>query len=132
MSCCSATSLVDALAQAFSMTEDELCKGVCELLYESHTDVARVVDTWLLDAGVTCKQYLSRVVNHGSAVDGLFVWLAANLMKQHINIIHATGIWTTRASELVIMTNAALVFIMDCFLTVQKMHLGSVKGLESD
>ncbi len=28
----SATSLVDALAQAFSMTEDELCKGVCELL----------------------------------------------------------------------------------------------------
>ncbi len=78
---CSASLLVDALAQAFSMTEDDMCKGVHELLYELHTDVARVVDMWLLDAGVLCKQYLSCVVNHGSAVDGLFVWLAANLMK---------------------------------------------------
>ncbi len=124
--------LVDALAQAFAMTEDDMHKGVCELLYESHTDVARVVDTWLLDAGVSRKQYLSHVVNCGSAVDGLFVWLAANLMKQHINIIHATRIWTTRASEIVIMTNAALVFIMDCFLVVWKMHLESVKGSDSD
>ncbi len=107
-------------------------KGVCELLYESYMDMARVVDMQLLDAGITCKQYLSWVVNHGLAVDGLFVWLATNLMKQHINIIHATGIWTMRASELVIMTNAALVFIMDCFLIVRKMHLDSVKGSESN
>ncbi len=63
-------------------------------------------------------------------MDGLFVWLAANFMQSHVNIIHARGVWTTRASETVVMTDAALVYILGCFLSVRAMRLECPKWLD--
>ena len=64
---------------------------------------------------------MSQVVNRGAAIDRLFVWLATHSQNQHLNIVHAGGIWTTRASEMVVMTDAALIFIIRYFLSTQKM-----------
>ncbi len=69
----SANLLVEALAHVFSMMEVDLHLKVWDMLSESHTSVAVVCDEWLLRARVSQKQYLSRVVNRGIAIDRLFV-----------------------------------------------------------
>ncbi len=73
----STSSLVEALAYALHTEEVELWKGVRDLVFESHNEVAEVIDQWLLTAAVSRKQYLSWVVNRDSVIDGLFIWLAA-------------------------------------------------------
>ncbi len=59
----SASMLVEALSHTLGMHEDALKLGVKQLLAESLTLVAEVIDEWLLTAGVTRKQYLSQVMN---------------------------------------------------------------------
>ena len=111
------------MANAFHTTEDELRLKVRNLLYETHNETAKVCDEWLLCAGISCKQYLSRVVNRGAAIDGLFNWFATCSQNQHLNIVHVAGIWTTRASEMIVMMDAALIFIIRCFLLTRKMSV---------
>ncbi len=94
---------------------------VHDLLYEMHNKTVEVCDEWIMRADVLRKQYLSRVVNRGLAINGLYVWLAAHSQNHHLNIIHTGGIWTTRASEMVVMMDAALVFIIRCFLSTTTM-----------
>ncbi len=53
--------------------------------------------------------------------------LSAVYSKRHINIVHGGGVWTTRASELVVMMDSTLVFIIRCFLLTPPMCLLSVK-----
>ncbi len=94
--------------------------------------MAEVIDEWLFTAGITRKQYLSQVINRGSSIDGLFVWLAAVHMGCHLNIIHGAGIWMTRASETVVMTDCAIVFIIHCFMSTPSMHLTAAKDSPQD
>ncbi len=85
-----------AWSRLWHTDEVELWKGVRDLVFESHNEVAEVVDQWLLTAAVSRKQYLSCVVNRDLVIDGLFIWLAARWRGVHLNIMHTTGIWTTR------------------------------------
>ncbi len=68
------------------------------------------------------------------AIDGLFVWLAAQGQSQHLNIVHAGSIWTAQASEMVIMTDPTLIFIIGYFLSMPKMnaHYDKDQSLDSD
>ena len=108
----SSSMLIDALSNALGIGEDDLCLGIRDLLNKLHTSTAEVVDDWLLLVGVTRCQYLTKVVNHGASIDRLFVWLAVVFSGVYLNIIHAAGIWTSHATEIVVMTDAALIFIM--------------------
>ena len=128
----SSSMLIDALSNALGIGEDDLCLGIRDLLNELHTPVAEVVDDWLLLAGVTRCQYLAKVVNHGASIDRLFVWLAAVFSGKHLNIIHTAGIWTSHATEIMVMTDAALIFIIWCFLSMPAMHLSVAKSGSSD
>ncbi len=125
----STSNLVKALAYTLHTDEDDLWKGVRDLVFESHNEVAEVVDQWLLTAAVSRKQYLSCVVNRDSVIDGLFVWLAARWRGVHLNIVHATGIWITRQSDIVVMMDTKLVFIMPCFLSTCALQLQEVNKL---
>ena len=69
--------MIKVLCHAFEVDEDHLHLDVKKVLHESHTEVVEVVDDWLLHTGTTCSQYLTKVVNHKSAVDSLFAWLAS-------------------------------------------------------
>ena len=86
---------------------------------------AEVIDKWLQQEATTRAQYISKVVNRKSSIDGLFVWLAAVSQSCHMNIIHAGGVWTTCASELVVMTDASIMYIMHCFLSIPAMYLAN-------
>ncbi len=110
----SSSMLIDALSSVLGIGED-LCLGIRDLLKESHTLVAEVVDDWLQLAGLTRHQYLAKVVNCGASINGLFVWLAAVFSGKHLNIMHATGIWTLHATEIVVMTDVVLIYIIRCF-----------------
>ncbi len=87
--------MIKALCHAFEVEEDHLQLEVKQVLHESHMEVAVVVDDWLVWTGTSHPQYLTKVVNQKSAVDGLFVWLAAVSQEVHLNIIHTKGIWTS-------------------------------------
>ena len=119
----SSSLLVEALATALETTEDEL-----RLSYP-----AIMVDTWLELHGISCPQYLYKVVNRKSTIDGLFVWLVAWSCQKHINIFHALGVWTSRECDIAVFTDAALVFVVHCFLAVPAMRLTlSKRDLDSD
>ena len=128
----SSSMLIDALSSTLGIGEDDLCLGIRDLLKESHTLVAEVVDDWLQLVGVTRYQYLAKVVNLGASIDGLFVWLAVVFSGKHLNIIHATGIWTLCVTERVVMTDVVLIYIIRCFLSTPAMHLSVTKNVSSD
>ena len=65
-------------------------------------------------------------------VDGLFPWLAIQGTGWHINIMHAGGIWTSRHSELVVMTNATIVLMLGCFLVTQPIVCGQPVKEDND
>ncbi len=99
---------------------------VKRVLYEAHMEVSKVIDSWLLATNTSHAQYMMKVVNCKSAVDGLFLWLSAVSQSCHINLLHAGGLWTTRESETVVMTDPTIVYILQCFLSTPAMHLSTL------
>ncbi len=77
--------------------------------------------------GITRKEYLWQVVNRNVPTDGLFVWLSIHVWAQHINIIHPGGIWSSRLSEVPVLTDATVILVLHCFLTSLKMTLSDKK-----
>ncbi len=65
------------------------------------------------------------MVNRKSAVDGLFAWLSTVSQNCHLNIVHAKGIWTSRKSDIVVLTDPTVVFVVYCFIASPAMHLTS-------
>ncbi len=92
---------------------------------------AEVIDSWLEFHHISRAQYLQKVVNRKSSIDGLFVWMAAWACDVHLNMLHASGIWTTYKLDIPVFTDPGIVFIVRCFLAVPAMHLGLPKD-ESD
>ncbi len=60
-------------------------------------------------------------------IDGLFLWLSVHTCQQHINIVYPGGIWTLRQSEIVVLTNATITLVVNCFLLSLKMEQFSVQ-----
>ena len=85
------------------------------------------IEQWLIQHGITRKEYLRQVVNRKVLADGLFMWLSVHAQAQHINIIHPGGIWSSRLSEVPVLTDAAIVLVLCCFLTSPKMTLSDKK-----
>ena len=52
----------------------------------------------------------------GGKVDRLFVWLASIASHLHLNLVHDSGIWTTRASKNPDLRDALVVIIEHHFL----------------
>ena len=61
------------------------------------------------------------MVNRRHPVDGLFLWLAVWVVRQHMNLIHASGIWMSCYSEITVLTDASIIMIIGCFLVTPKM-----------
>ncbi len=123
--------IIEALCHAFEVEEDHLSLEVKCVLNESHTEVAMVVDEWLIQTGTLHSQYLTKVVNHKSAIDGLFAWVAAVLQGVHLNIIHATGIWISWKSDITVLTDPTIVYVLRCFISAPAMHLQDPEKDES-
>lgn len=76
---------------------------------------------------------MTKVVSRKSSIDGLFIWLAAVSQGCHLNILHAGRVWTTQESEMVVMMDATIVYIVHCFLSTQAMRLTDpAKDLSTD
>ncbi len=95
----SALDLVGALAIAFGIDQDELWLRVRDAVVVDDHEIQTGVEGWLRAYAISRKQYLHYVVNHRWPADGLFVWLAVRVMHQHLNLLHVSGIWTSRKSE---------------------------------
>ncbi len=52
----------------------------------------------------------------GSEPDGLFMWLIAQCLGTHLNLIHANGIWSTRCSGVPDLWDPAIVFVIGHYL----------------
>ncbi len=48
----------------------------------------------------------------GSEPNGLFMWLTAQSLNMHLNLIHANGIWSTRCSGVPDLWDPAIVFVI--------------------
>ena len=76
---------------------------------------------------------MTKVVNRKSAVDSLFAYLISAVSQDsHLNVLHTTGIWTTRRSEITVLTDPTIVYIVQCFLATPVMHLAIDKNKSSD
>ena len=115
--------MIEVLCHAFEVDKDHLHLDVKKVLHESYTEVAVVVDEWLLHTGATHPQYLTKVVNCKSAIDSLFAWLATVSQGVHLNIIHTRGIWTSHRSDITVMSDPTIVYVLRCFVSTPAMHL---------
>ncbi len=85
------------------------------------------IESWLISHRIIRKEYLKHVVNRHLPIDGLFLWLAVWAAEQHVNVLHAGGIWTLRQCEIPVLTDATIVLVLGCFLTSPQMQLGCPK-----
>ena len=113
--------LLGALSPAFGIQPDDLCVHVHDMFTSMDREVQTVVENWLISYSIMRKQYLCFVVNRRKPIDGLFLWLSVHTMRQHINVLHASGVWTSRCSDITILTDASLVLILNCCLVTKLM-----------
>ena len=118
--------MVAALSHTFGISESELCQSVLQKFDESDFDVQTMVADWQNTRGVTRHQYARSIRGANSKVDGLFIWLVVQCVWQHLNLMHASGIWTSRRSEYVVMTDSTIVLMISGFLSVTRMDLASL------
>ncbi len=88
------------------------------MMQMSDRSIQSVIEQWLSEIGMSCRQYLQRVVNKHTPIDGLFLWLSVFMSGCHINIVHVGGIWTSRLSEICVLTDTCIMLILKCFLYV--------------
>ena len=120
-------TMVEALSRIFNTETDELRLAVRDLFNLDDAEVQNTVGPWLESCGITRKEYLWKIVNKKVPCDGLFVWLASQAKRQHINVFHASGIWTTRKPEIVVMTDPGIILVLKCFLSVAPITLAMLK-----
>ena len=123
--------MCDALARAFGCSEEDVCLSVRDVFSRDDKVIQVVIDDWLMCHVITRRQYIRQIVNLKWPVDGLFPWLAVHGRQQHINIMHAAGIWTSHCSELVIMTDATIMLVLHCFLVTLPMAVAPTPKVEN-
>lgn len=77
---------------------------------------AYTVDKCLQQKGLSLKQYITKVGNVGSPIDGLFVWLVSWCFNQHVNVVHSDGVWTTRRSVIPDLHDPTIVLMLNSYL----------------
>ncbi len=128
----SAPDLVTVVALALGMKPEILCLCVQDVVVCNDQEIQVAVESWLMNYSITKKQYLCFIVNCRKLVDGLFVWLSVHVMQQHVNILHASGVWTSWRSDITVLTDASVVLILNCCLYTQKMSCTPVKDADPE
>ena len=54
--------------------------------------------------------------NVGKQIDGLFLWLSSFVLKEHINVVHGDGIWTTHCAAVPNLQDLTVVFILGYYM----------------
>ncbi len=85
------------------------------------------IENWLISYGITRKQYLCFVVNRCKPIDGLFVWLVVYATRNHLNILHTSGVWTSRRNDITVLMDASVVLVVNCALFTPKMSHNAIK-----
>ncbi len=85
-----------------------------------------------MNYGLSKKQYLQFVVNRRKLIDGLFLWLADHVARRHVNVIHASGIWTSSRSDIMVLTDASIVLILNCVLYTKQMSWEAIKKCDNE
>ena len=111
----------DLLSAAFGEDVDDLWIQVRDAILGSDHEIQVAIEQWLMSYGLLWKQYLHFVVNHHCPIDGLFLWIAVHLHRQHINIMHVLGVWTSRWSDIMVLMDATIILVLNCYLSTYKM-----------
>ncbi len=64
----------------------------------------------------------------GSEPNGLFLWLIAQCLGMHINLIHTNGIWSTRCSGVPDLWDPAIVFVIGHYLAALAVQMHKEEG----
>ncbi len=121
-------TMIATLVHTFKTTPQELCQSALQKFDKPDFEVQTTIADWLNICGILRHQYARSISSSKSKADGLFIWLAVHCTKQHLNLIHASGIWTSCKSEYVVTTDPAIVLLILGFLSVTKM--GTVELLD--
>ncbi len=108
------------------MSPQELHQSVLQKFNEPDFAVQTTIADWLNVHGLLRHQYARSMSSSKAKADGLFVWLAIQCIKQHLNLMHASGIWTLHKSEYVIMTDPTIVLLISSFLLVTKVSMAEL------
>ena len=65
---------------------------------------------------MTRAGYLTMVSNLGSTLDGLFLWLLAQCLGIHLNLIYANGIWMTRRNAIPDLCDPVIILAIGHFM----------------
>ena len=109
-----------ALTRATGLIEADLHLCVKQSLRSDSRKVQEILQTWLQQTSLTKARYLTAVSNLGSAPDGLFLWLIAQCLGIHLNLIHANGIWTMRRDTILDLHDPVIVFALGHFMAMQE------------
>ncbi len=118
---------MEAIVQLFGLPVEELRLKVHNVFNLDDRAIQTTNEKWLMDHGIMCKEYLRRVVNRYTIVDRLFLWLSVHASQQYINVLHPGGIWTSRWSEIMVLTDATITLVVNCFLLSPKIEQFSVQ-----
>ena len=110
------TDLVPALYMALKVSERDLRVYVQDEFLNRKSFIHTTVQRWLESGLLSEAQLLTKYTTLGGKVDGLFMWLASITSCLHLNLVHDSGIWTTRASENLDLRDALVVTTEHHFL----------------
>ncbi len=107
-----------ALEVAFGLSEIEAHLCVKKMILEATLEVKLVVQQWLDSVGITLPCYISLVLNVGSKVDGLFIWILSRSLDTHFSVVHASGMWTSRCNAVPNLQDLVVVLTLSAVLAV--------------
>ncbi len=123
----SAADLLGEVSGTFGIDLDALRILMRDQVTSNDREVQIAIENWLISYGITKKQYLCFVVNRCKPIDGLFVWLVVHTTRNHLNILHASGVWTSRRSDITVLMDASVILVVNCTLHTPKMSHEAIK-----
>ncbi len=81
---------------------------------------------WWMTGYSTLEQHAHSILPKWSIISQqLIVCLLGWPVSQgvHLNIIHARGIWTSHRTDITVMTDPTIVYVLRCFVSTPAMHL---------
>ena len=111
-----------ALCYALGVSERELCQHVEKQFSDELDFTWPTVMKWLECSIISPQEFHEVIATDGCPVDSLFIWLASVVMQTHLNFVHESSIWTSRASDCPDMMDAAVLYSESGFLAALHSH----------
>ena len=128
----SSLDLLGAVCGALGTDLDDLWLQVWDLVTGNDCEIQIAVENWLMNYGLSKKQYLQFIVNRIKLIDRLFLWLAIHMAGRHLNVIHTSRIWTSHRSDIMVLTDASVVLILNCVLYTKQMTQEAIKKHDNE